>query len=280
MSATPTSVRRETDEGTRQYKGRWMADGGYPVDAFDRLVEIEDAFFWFEGRNRLISWAIRRYLPEARTFLEIGCGTGFVLRGIHRAFPHMALFGTDLHEQGLAWAARRVPSATLFRGDARELSGETRYDAIGLFDVLEHIDSDQDVLARAFAATRPGGGVLISVPQHPWLWSPADVHAHHVRRYRARTLIGQVTRAGFEVMRATSFMTLLLPLMMVARARALAGDRYDPWSEFHIPVPVNAVLRSVLAGERLLIRSGISLPVGGSLFLVGRRPALEHGTPR
>ena len=65
-------------------------------------------------------------------------------------------------------------------------------------------------------ALRPGGGFFVTVPQHPALWSPQDEHAHHVRRYGGRDLRRQGRGGGFEVLRMTSFVSLLLP-MMVAR---------------------------------------------------------------
>jgi SAM-dependent methyltransferase len=186
----------------------------------------------------------------------------------------MELFGTELHEAGLLWARKRVPSATLRRADARDLAAEPRYDAVGLFDVLEHIEDDGAVLDRIFAATRPGGGLLVSVPQHPLLWGRADEHAQHVRRYRAPALMERVTGAGFEIVRTTSFVTLLLPLMILSRlADRARPDRYDPWREFRVSRATNACLRKVLDIERLLIRCGVSLPVGGSLLVVARRPA-------
>nr|VFK12098.1 MAG: Putative methyltransferase [Candidatus Kentron sp. LPFa]VFK28151.1 MAG: Putative methyltransferase [Candidatus Kentron sp. LPFa] len=52
-------------------------------------------------------------------FLEIGCGTGFVLSGIAEAFPEAKLVGTDAFSAGLAYAARRVPGAALYQMDAR-----------------------------------------------------------------------------------------------------------------------------------------------------------------
>jgi len=37
---------------------------------------VEWRHFWFAARNELIAWALSRFFPEARSFLEVGCGTG------------------------------------------------------------------------------------------------------------------------------------------------------------------------------------------------------------
>lgn len=49
------------------------------------------------------------------------------------------------------------------------------FDTIGVFDVLEHVHEDEQILAQMHRAVHPdGGGIMLTVPQHPWLWSPTD----------------------------------------------------------------------------------------------------------
>ena len=49
---------------------------GYDPAHFAELARLEAGNFWFRARNRLLTWALRRYFPGARSLLEIGCGTG------------------------------------------------------------------------------------------------------------------------------------------------------------------------------------------------------------
>jgi hypothetical protein len=79
------------------------------------------------------------------------------------------------------------------------------------------IEENEPVLTALLRALRPGGGVAISVPQHPWLWSSADTQACHVRRYRVGELRAKVQRAGFTLAFETSFVSLLLPEMLASR---------------------------------------------------------------
>jgi len=128
------------------------------------------------------------------------------------------------------------------------------------------------VLRALNESLAPGGGLILTVPQHPFLWSEFDARARHVRRYRAAELRDKVGEAGFEIVRMTSFVSLLLPLMMASRlaARAPATD-YDPLAELRIAPWLNWTLEKVLDFERLLIRAGLDLPAGGSLLVVARR---------
>ena len=57
----------------------------YPVEEFERLYRSEEGSFWFRGRQRIIDYIVTRFLRHRpATFLEIGCGTGFVLKGLSR----------------------------------------------------------------------------------------------------------------------------------------------------------------------------------------------------
>jgi SAM-dependent methyltransferase len=248
-----------------------LAGGGFKPEYFTDLAALEAGNFWFRARNALIVWALKKYFPRLGSFLEIGCGTGFVLAGVGAAFPGAALHGSEVFSAGLGFAARRVQRAVFMQMDGRSIPYEEEFDVLGAFDVIEHIVEDEVVLAQMRRALKPGGGLLLTVPQHPWLWSNADEYACHVRRYTARELHSKVEGAGFEILRSTSFVSLLLPAMLVSRRRAARSAAFDPVDEFRLGRGANHVLEAVLGVERMLIRAGISLPAGGSRLLVARR---------
>lgn len=246
---------------------------GYDPAHFPELARLEAGNFWFRARNGLIAWAIGRYFAGARSFFEVGCGTGFVLSGIAAAFPSLKLAGSEASAQGLAFAAARAPGARLMQMDARRIPFRDEFDVVGAFDVIEHIEDDRAVLAELRAAAAPRGGVIVTVPQHPSLWSEYDVRAGHLRRYRRDELRARMLEAGLEIVRITSFVTVLLPLMWLSRlAQRRPRGAYDPLAELRVAPWINWPLEQALAVERLLIRSGVSLPVGGSLLVVARRP--------
>lgn len=244
--------------------------GGYPDGALAQLAQLERGHYWFEPRRRLIIWAMHRYFPKARSFVDVGCGTGFVLEGLAAATPELALWGTDFLDEGVAMTQARVPRASCSWQDARQLRLPTPVDVAGAFDVLEHIDDDEAVLGRLAATIRPGGGLILTVPQHQWLWSEADVHAGHVRRYTRAGLCALLHRTGFRVVRATSFVTLLLPVLIVTRRRPSPPDA--PLRGLTLSPLSNSILNAVMTVEGWLVRLGVSWPWGGSLLVVARRP--------
>ncbi|MBL0934426.1 MAG: methyltransferase domain-containing protein [Rhizobiaceae bacterium] len=252
------------------------AGGGFKRESFAHLAELEASNFWFRARNALIVWALQRYAPKMASFLEIGCGTGFVLSGVAQAFPQARLVGSEIFVDGLAHAATRLPDVELVQMDARRIPYREAFDVVAVLDVIEHIEEDELVLRQMLGALRPGGTALISVPQHQWLWSKADDYACHVRRYSAGEVHRKVKAAGFEIVRSTSFVSVLLPAMMASRLAARRTSTFDPRKEFEIPPAINSAFEASLAFERGIIRAGINFPIGGSRFVVARRPHPER----
>jgi SAM-dependent methyltransferase len=252
-----------------------VAGDGFDPRFFERLAELESSSFWFRSRNRLIIWALTRYFPGITDFMEIGCGTGYVLAEIAARAPGMRLVGSELFPQGLRRTIERVRGATFLQMDARDMPFEGEFDAVGAFDVIEHIDDDQLVVKQAFKALRPGGGLLLTVPQHKFLWSAADKHALHKRRYDRRVLLGLMRSAGFEILRCTSFVSLLMPVLIASRVASRRNDHYDPEAEFRLPRFVDGLFHGVMSAELQLIRWGLTFPFGGSLLAVARKPRLE-----
>ncbi len=247
------------------------ANDGFGEGYFEQLFKVEDGNFWFRSRNKLLIWALGKYFPQAKSVFEIGCGTGYVLSGIEKAFPYLALCGSEIFSTGLTYAAKRLKKAKLFQMDACQIPFENEFDVIGAFDVLEHIKDDEAVLKQMHQACKHKGGIILTVPQHAFLWSYMDEYSCHVRRYCARELKMKVERAGFKVLRMTSFVSILLPLMIISRLKNKQSDQFDPTSELRISGLLNYILERVLDLERSMIRLGLSFPAGGSLLLIARK---------
>jgi SAM-dependent methyltransferase len=238
---------------------------------FDKLARVETEYFWFVARYALIVGLIDKYFPDARRFLEVGCGNGAVLQAVARSRSWERLVGTELHPSGLVYARKRLPAAEFAQMDARYIPAVNAFDLTGAFDVIEHIDDDEGVLRGMRAATRAGGGIIIAVPQHQWLWSHADVIAHHQRRYRRGEVEAKLRRNGFDVVFSSSYTALLLPLMAVNR---LKNQRHatedDVLGEFRLNRNINAIFTAILRAEVRATLAGVKWPGGGSRVVVAR----------
>ena len=75
--------------------GQSTYDPGY----FSALFAIEDRHFWFRARNRtlfMLASQIVAEKPDGYRVLEVGCGTGNVLRTLRAACPNGVVVGLDL----------------------------------------------------------------------------------------------------------------------------------------------------------------------------------------
>jgi len=248
---------------------------GFEEALFDEYDALSERHFWFAGRRKLILSVIRDHFGALGRYLEVGCGNGYVLQGVARDYPAAELWGSDSSLEGLRLTARRVPGAHLLQLDARHLPFADMFDLVGAFDVLEHIDDDLGALREMHRACRVGGAIALTVPQHPWLWSGTDEIARHQRRYTRGELVRRVRAAGFRVEYVTSFMSLLLPAMLVSRwmqrGAPASADAID--QGFRIGSVANGACAAVFRLERALLATGMRLPMGGSLLMVARKTA-------
>lgn len=241
-------------------------------DHADKVRASEERLFWFRSRRALIAQMLRRYFPTVQRGCELGCGTGYVLAGLRQAAPDVHWVGGDMHIEGLQAARTRVPGVPLVQMDVERPPFRAVFDVVCLFDVLEHVADDDAVLRAAHGLVRPGGGLIVTVPQHAWLWSAVDEFSLHHRRYSRRGLRTVVQRAGFRLLRVTSFTSFLLPALTLTRVCARALDEsFDPFAEHRISDGVNSALFRVMEGERALIERGVNFPAGGSLLMVAER---------
>ncbi|ODT82127.1 MAG: hypothetical protein ABS76_09445 [Pelagibacterium sp. SCN 64-44] len=245
------------------------SEEGYRSEFYDEYHGLERRHFWFTVRRDLIVFFIGLHRPEASSYFEVGCGTGYVMEGVREAFPKAQLCGSEMLTSGLALAGRGLPSAEFLQMDARNIPFKEHFDIVAAFDVIEHIKEDGLVLKQLYKAANRGGLLILTVPQHQWLWSEVDVYSQHERRYTAPALHAAVEAAGFRVIDSTSFVTFLLPLMLLSRVlgRGRRADA-DPLSEFKIPGWLNGMLTQVMRLEASCIRMGLRLPIGGSRLVV------------
>jgi SAM-dependent methyltransferase len=230
-------------------------------------AEEDRAHWWFLGRRAVILAEMARRLPAGRARMaELGCGSGGMLEALAR-FGTAVGVETDAalraraQERGLDVRAGALPDAIPLHPG--------RWDAVCLFDVLEHVDDEAGALAACRRLLVPGGRLFVTVPAYAWLWSRHDELLGHRRRYTARGLRQVAERAGFTVERLTYFNTILAPPIMAVRIVRAALRR--PGHDLDRPAPwLNRALAACFSAEARLLR-WTSPPFGISILLVARR---------
>ncbi|MDF0528354.1 class I SAM-dependent methyltransferase [Tsukamurella sp. 8F] len=142
--------------GTRDY---------LPAAGSDRRLRLYDPMSTVFRIGRVH----RRLLADAASapgmdVLEIGCGTGNLLRSVLRGEPMVRAVGIDPDPLALRIARRKVPGARLDEGYAQRLPyGDDSFDRVLSAFMFHHLSPEvqREVAAEVRRALRPGGSVHI-----------------------------------------------------------------------------------------------------------------------
>ena len=163
-------------------------------------------------RRRLV-----RFADPGTAVLDAGCGDGSMAWQLHRLGCRVVGVSHDadaIARLRTLCAERAVaPDELDFRVHdlTRGPVAGGPFDAAVCFDVLEHIVDDRGALAAVAASLRPGGRLLVTVPDSaaPPLWGDtlsATEDGGHVRRgYRRAELASLLAEAGLRPVRWMGF---------------------------------------------------------------------------
>lgn len=260
----------------QDHRGLWVSktrsDVSYPSSDNELCYQIEDTSFWFQHRNRCIANCVRAYPPSGVVF-DVGGGNGFVSLGLQRAG-----WDTVVVEPGLAGACNaqrrgllHVICSTFEDAGFRQ----NTLPAVGMFDVLEHVEDDAGFLRTLHEAIVPGGRLYLTVPAYQWLWSAEDTYAGHFRRYTLSSLTSTLNGAGFDV-EFRSYMFSILPAPIFLRRslpyllRFKEETTSDNAAKDHARRPWNRLFDRVFAWEQNALDNRRAIPVGSSCLVVAK----------
>ncbi len=239
------------------------------------MNEVEQGHWWFVGRRQIIRSFLERLVWKLKTeveaenirILDVGCGTGANLE-------MLAEFGdaegVDVSVDALSFCRARG-LANVKQGEAERLPYEdAAFDLVTGLDVVEHLDDDLSGLKEMHRVLRRAGRALVFVPAFMFLWGVQDDISNHRRRYTMDELKDVLTRAGFEVERASYVnITFFAPILLGRWLMRATGFR--PASENNITIGfLNGVLGKILGAESLALRY-IGFPFGVSIICVARK---------
>lgn len=241
---------------------------------YERMYRLEDSYWWFVGRHRLIEALMTQKYgskPEpSRLILDAGCGTGAMSRRLQQWGRVVSM---DFSPLALQFSRRRGLN-TLVGGDAMHLpfSADT-FDTIVSMDVLEHIPDDALTLQEFHRVLKPGGRILLTVPAYPHLWSEHDVALMHFRRYLRPQLGERFVQAGFCIEKLSHTMTTLYPVVSLQRKLNSKKPPSDsPQAAMPMfPPPINAALTGLLHAENVVAQR-VNFPFGVTLLCVATKP--------
>jgi len=154
-------------------------------------------------RVEIMTRFLRNEVSAAPRYLDIGCSTGFVVEAARDAGWQAS--GLDLNPSAVAFGRKRGLDLREGGLDDHDWPAES-FDAVSLFDVLEHLVKPGEILAKALRLLKPGGIVFVYVPNYDsasrlllgvnavFIWP-----THHLTYYTAETLGELLRRHGLDV---------------------------------------------------------------------------------
>jgi len=143
-------------------------------------------------------FCLERIIKEyklAPPFLDAGCGIGDVSRYLAVKGWHGEAI--DFSDAALEQARKNLALFSDVNVSKKSILDEHgRFGTVFLWDVLEHIENDEEVLKKISSLLLPGGHLLIAVPSNPLEWRWDDDFYGHYRRYTAEELSEKLIRAG------------------------------------------------------------------------------------
>jgi SAM-dependent methyltransferase len=181
-------------------------------------AEYRAAYYTGADDPRIAAWAaahvpvwnalvdqVLRLQPTVQSLLDIGAGTGGFLSRLRARRPDVALAAVEASAAARAALAHAFPGIGLPADDAERLdAGGGTFDVITMLQTLEHLHEPLAACRGARLCLRPGGLLLVAVPNRKSLavlarGRVADCYANgtHLQFFDATTVVRLLGAAGF-----------------------------------------------------------------------------------
>jgi glycosyltransferase involved in cell wall biosynthesis len=159
------------------------------------------------GTPQYVSWMTSILRPHLNdTVLELGAGIGNIAgRLMGRRRQYIAAEKDPLYLHALNNRFLRTPNVTVrnidptYPGDFEEL--QQCVETVLCLNVLEYVPDPAATLRSIHSTLKPGGTLLVLVPQGPGMYGSIDRTLGHKRRFAADNLCALLESAGFSVQR-------------------------------------------------------------------------------
>ncbi|MBI1381527.1 MAG: methyltransferase domain-containing protein [Planctomycetaceae bacterium] len=246
--------------------------------AYQQFLELERDHWWFRGRRSVYFGLLRHELDGTRPerVLDLGCGMGGFLDGLTELGSKV--YPSDISVESLVRCRERGHPMGVVSSGYRLPYRDGAFDLVCMFDAIEHIPDDHQVMREVARVLAPGGRVFVSVPAYQFLFANNDRVAQHQRRYTRGRLAKVFEQAGLKVERNSHSNIFLFPLILpaVLLAKFLETVFQKEASSDHtnlswpIPKAVHNLLHGIFAAELPFTRR-FDWPVGHSIAALAQK---------
>lgn len=256
--------------GVRIIDSHQNLDISFPQSLFDNDRER------FDLDGIWVRWRVKKILDTlnengVKILWEVGSGDGNV--AIPLSSAGIGVIGIEPLLQGAVITSQNGIRTYVGTLESLNLPSNSLY-AVGVFDVLEHLEKPKDLLAEIYRVLKPGGICLVTVPAHEWLFSNFDANIGHYRRYSRKNLLWSLDGAGFRSNYSQFLFSLFVLPAWVLRKLSKNAKRDSDLKKsisssqqyFYLLKVLEPVLKPLLFVEECF-----RFPFGLSLFSVSKK---------
>lgn len=217
--------------------------------------------FWFRAKNNLINTLLLRAdLPAQPKILNIGGGTGNDLKIINNFGE---VYVVDNSEETIDLINTKYCREKKL-ADAQQIPYHNHFfDTVVIFDVLEHIEADTQVINEIIRVLKPNGKLIFTVPAFKFLFSNHDKALGHYRRYNKLEIKNLLQNLSVQELGFWNFILSPLVLTRFIRAKKHQTSKLDFQT---LPSLIDQIFFHIINFETWLIKKGVKLPFGVSMY--------------
>ena len=250
----------------------------YPSIGNEDCYLLEENSHWFQARNKVLEMTFID-CPSDGDFIDIGAGNGYQLSYFQKGIFKKIGIKSGMCEPGVVGCLNATIRGVeniyccLFEEFPIE---EFNIGAIGLFDVIEHIEDDLSFLNDIVKHVPNGTKIYITVPALKSLWSSEDEYGGHFRRYNRNDVKRILENTNLKFIYSSYFFSYYVPFVWLLRVLpekmgkkytndALAGKEKD---YHHRSKKLNSILNFLHLIEMKLSKIGIKPLFGTSRLII------------
>ncbi|MBM3703068.1 MAG: class I SAM-dependent methyltransferase, partial [Actinobacteria bacterium] len=238
--------------------------------------ELEDQSIWFKHRNDCIALVISQY-PPTGPILDVGGGNGFVAKRLIEEGNEVSLLEPGPVGAFNAKHQRNIPEVILSSLEQVDFP-EGSINAIGCFDVIEHIKDDLSFVNKIHNLLKPKGMFYATLPAHQFLWSYHDIcPSTHQRRYNKEIICKLLSKRFDLIFYSYIFKPLFLPTFIFRRIpycinyHKQSKNLSEEFGHTAGGGLINNILKNLLKNELYKLKSGKKINLGTSCIFAAKK---------
>lgn len=194
--------------------------------------------------------------------LDIGCGDSYLDYKLIDEIPEIdKVYGIDIH------AKEEIKDGKYLVLNNYSKLKNKKFDTILMFDVLEHIEDDEEFLKKTVdPLLKDNGRIILTVPAYQSLFSKHDMELMHFRRYNVKMILNKCKKSKLKIINYHYFYASLLPFRWITKILN-KDNKINEWKydEKHI---LTRFIRFILDIDYNICKILGKLSFGLSLFVV------------